>query len=174
MKRVVLGLGSNKTFNGISPLQNLHNAYLELSSLILDIIPSSVYITKAMYVEDQNDFFNMAVLGFVSDDKSPFELLNEIHIIEEKLGRNRSTEIRFGPRSIDIDIELFGDDKIETENLIVPHPRIKERAFVLVPTIEVLKNTADVIIREKYLSFLRQIDCNTVKKTISAHDFLSL
>ncbi len=174
MKRVVLGLGSNKSFKGNNPLQTLHLAYLELSKLILDLVPSSVYITKAMYVTNQDDFYNMAVVGFVSDDKNPFELLDDIHEIEATLGRNRSKEIRNGPRSIDIDIELFGDEQIDTETLQIPHPRINERAFVLIPTIEVLKKTSDVIIRDKYSSYLKKLDSSTVKKMMTKSEFLSL
>lgn len=174
MKRVVLGLGSNKSYKGNDPLQNLHLAYLELSKLILDLLPSSVYVTKAMYVTDQDDFYNMAVLGYVSDNKNPFNLLDDIHEIETTLGRNRSEEIRNGPRSMDIDIELFGNEQIDTAELIIPHPRISERAFVLVPTIEVLKKSTDVIIRDKYFSYLKKIDSSTVKRVMSVSEFLSL
>lgn len=115
-----------------------------------DTVFSSVYKTPAMYVTDQEDFYNAAVLGYVKDEVSAFDFLKIINQIEAKYGRDRSREVRFGPRSLDIDIELFGDEHIETPELQIPHVRMEERAFVLIPGIEVLKNSADELVREKY------------------------
>lgn len=157
MKRVLLGLGSNKTYDGHSPCELLSFAREELSVIMSDCSFSSVYKTKAMYVENQEDFFNMAAIGFVSDDENPFEFLQKINKIEAKYGRDRSKEIRFGPRSLDIDIELFGDEKINTLELQIPHIRMEERAFVLIPTLEILNNPADELIREKYTNCLNQL-----------------
>ena len=157
MKRVLLGLGSNRTFNNRTPLENLECACADLKRLLADPSFSSVYKTKAMYVEDQDDFYNMAVLGFIADDFDAFEFLKIINKIEEKYGRNRQNEIRFGPRPLDIDIELFGDEKYDTEILTVPHPRIKERAFVLIPAIEILDNSADIQIRREYEECLEKL-----------------
>ena len=114
--------------------------------------------TKAMYYENQQNFYNMAVTGFVDDSASPFELLDEIHRIEEQFGRNRSKEIRFGPRSLDIDIEEFGSMKMNVApDLILPHPRIKERQFVLLPALEILNENADEILRKQFLSYLETL-----------------
>ena len=63
------------------------------------------------------------------------ELLKVCQEIEKKLGRVR--EVRWGPRTVDLDILLYNHDNIETENLVVPHPRMHERAFVLVPLLEI-------------------------------------
>ena len=150
MKRVLLGLGSNRTHDGKNPLEILNLACAELSKIISNPVFSSVYKTKAMYVTDQNDFFNMAAYGFVSDDENPFDFLDKIHKIEKKYGRDRTKEIRFGPRSLDIDIELFGDYVSDDPVLTVPHPRIKERAFVLVPAIEILRKSAENLLLEEY------------------------
>lgn len=158
MKRVLLGLGSNKSYNGKTPLEILAYAQEELGRHLANLLFSSVYKTKAMYVEDQEDFYNMAAVGFVPDDLSPFDLLEIIHQIEAKYGRNREQEIRFGPRSLDIDIELFGDDKISTPDLQIPHIRVEERAFVLIPALEILDNSADELIREKYQSCLKKLE----------------
>lgn len=94
-----------------------------------------------MYLTDQDDFYNMAVCGFYEGDA--FSLLQEIHRTEAMLGRDRSREVRNGPRSIDIDIELFGKEEISTPDLTVPHERIGERAFVLKPLLEILNENAD-------------------------------
>ena len=142
---VALGLGSNKGFEGRSPVQLLGGAVFGLGKLLDGLACSAVYKTRAMYYEDQDDFYNMAVLGYVDDGASAFELLDAIHQIEARLGRDRSKEIRNGPRSMDIDIELYGSQKISAETLIVPHERLKERAFVLVPLVEILAKDADNI-----------------------------
>ena len=158
MKRVLLGLGSNKSYNNNSPLQLLASAGQELSGLLSDIHFSSVYKTPAMYVTDQEDFYNAAALGWVEDSEDPFDFLHKINAIEAKYGRDRSREVRFGPRSLDIDIELFGDERIETPELQVPHIRMEERAFVLIPSVEVLKYSADEIVREKYINCLAALE----------------
>ncbi len=140
---VALGLGSNRSFDGLSCMQILQGAVSELKKLLTGLEFSSVYKTRAMYYTDQDDFYNMAVLGYA--DMGAFKLLDAIHKIEARFGRDRSKEIRNGPRSLDIDIELYGDKTINAENLIVPHPRLKERAFVLVPLVEILAKDADNI-----------------------------
>ena len=154
MKRVLLGLGSNKSFNNKSPLQLLACAGEELSCLMRDCLFSSVYKTPAMYVEDQKDFYNAAALGYVDDDADAFDFLKKINQIEAKYGRDRAKEIRFGPRSLDIDIELFGNEVINEPDLQIPHIRMEERAFVLIPSIEILTDSADDLIREKYINCL--------------------
>ena len=148
MTAVALGLGSNKGFKGRPPVQILGAAVCELKKLLDGLEWSSVYRTRAMYYEDQDDFYNMAVLGLYKGEESggsALELLDAIHGIEARFGRDRSAEIRNGPRSLDIDIELYGSKKISAETLIVPHQRLKERAFVLVPLVEILAKDADNI-----------------------------
>lgn len=141
----------------MSSVELLQRACFELKSLLENPSFSSVYRTKAMYVTDQNDFYNMAVVGFVHDELSPHELLKQINSIEAKYGRDRSKEIRFGPRSLDIDIELFGNKIINDKKLEIPHPRLKERAFVLIPALEILDKSADVLIREEWISYLNSL-----------------
>ena len=157
MKRVLLGLGSNRAFENKTPLEILSCAQSELAHYLDNLSFSSVYRTPAMYVEDQEDFYNMTALGYVPDDLDAFDLLKIINQIEAQYGRDRSREIRFGPRSLDIDIELFGDLEINHPDLQIPHPRMQERAFVLIPAIEILTNPADEIVREKYISCLKKV-----------------
>ena len=153
-----MGLGSNKSYNNKTPLELLAAAGGELGSLMSDVHFSSVYKTPAMYVTDQEDFYNAAALGYVADDTDAFDFLHKINEIEAKYGRDRTKEVRFGPRSLDIDIELFGDERIESPELQVPHVRMEERAFVLIPSIEVLHNSADELIREKYIKCLAAVE----------------
>ena len=84
MKRVLLGLGSNKSFNNKTPLELLALAGEELCKLMSDVHFSSVYQTKAMYVTDQEDFYNAAAVGFVADDADAFDFLHTINEIEAK------------------------------------------------------------------------------------------
>lgn len=84
----------------------------------------------------QDDFLNLAVVGVTS--LSPLELLDELQFIEAAFGRDRDREVRWGPRPLDIDLLLLGEVELDTERLVLPHPRITERAFVLVPLLEVL------------------------------------
>ncbi|WP_462409977.1 2-amino-4-hydroxy-6-hydroxymethyldihydropteridine diphosphokinase [Neobacillus sp. Marseille-QA0830] len=93
---------------------------------------SSVYETDPVGYEDQDLFLNMVIK--VTTDLNPFELLDRCLLIETELGRKRA--IRWGPRTIDLDILLYNQENIESEKLIVPHPRMLERAFVMVPLLE--------------------------------------
>ena len=136
----------------------------KLKSVLESVVCSSVYITKARYVTNQDDFYNMVVKGYVSDSMSPYDLLNIIHEIEAEGGRNRTKEIRFGPRSLDIDIEEFGDIVVSDEILQIPHPRIQERAFVLIPALEILNESSDYLLRKRYESFLKDLPEQGVSK----------
>ncbi|PJH91236.1 2-amino-4-hydroxy-6-hydroxymethyldihydropteridine diphosphokinase [Bacillus sp. SN1] len=94
---------------------------------------SSIYETDPVGYEDQDEFLNMAVE--IKTSLNPFELLELTQYIENDLGRTR--EVRWGPRTADLDILLFNRENIETEQLIVPHPRMYERLFVLAPLAEI-------------------------------------
>ncbi|MEH7222949.1 2-amino-4-hydroxy-6-hydroxymethyldihydropteridine diphosphokinase [Bacillus sp. JJ1566] len=94
---------------------------------------SSIYETDPIGYEDQALFLNMVIK--VDTELSPFDLLRVLQKIEIESGRERN--IRWGPRTLDLDILLYNHENIETEHLIVPHPRMTERAFVLVPLAEI-------------------------------------
>jgi 2-amino-4-hydroxy-6-hydroxymethyldihydropteridine diphosphokinase len=106
---------------------------LNQDSKIKVINISSIYETDPVGYEDQDLFLNMAVK--ISTDYSAAQLLDVCLQVEHKLGRKR--EVKWGPRTIDLDIILFNHENIETENLIIPHPRMKERAFVMIPLLEI-------------------------------------
>lgn len=94
---------------------------------------SSIYETAPVGFVDQASFLNIAVR--LTTTLSSAEMLNVCQGIEQELGRVR--EYRWGPRIIDLDILLYNHENIETESLIVPHERMFERAFVLVPLAEI-------------------------------------
>ena len=110
---------------------------------------SSIYETAPVGYVDQQSFLNIAVV--LETTLQAFEMLNVCQAIEQQLGRVRL--IRWGPRSIDLDILLFNHENIETESLIVPHERMYERAFVLVPLAEISEpNTEQLLQVHKKLS----------------------
>jgi 2-amino-4-hydroxy-6-hydroxymethyldihydropteridine diphosphokinase len=94
---------------------------------------SSVYESSPVGVTAQPDFLNLVVQ--VTTKHAPQELLAECLRLETDLGRERRE--RWGPRTIDIDLLLYGDTRINDESLTVPHPRMRERSFVLAPLAEI-------------------------------------
>ena len=92
------------------------------------------------------------------------------------MGRNRAKEIRFGPRSIDIDIEFFGDSEINDSDLQIPHPRLYERAFVLKPLLEILPKCSDVLKGKnlkKIETDFKDLSSDDVKLFISSAEIFS-
>lgn len=102
---------------------------------------SSVYLTDPWPPADdprhvpQDPFRNCVVLAETSRD--PHALLQEVQAIEAAFGRDRAHEQRWGPRPLDIDLLLCGQMSLDTPTLTLPHPRISDRAFVLVPLLEI-------------------------------------
>jgi 2-amino-4-hydroxy-6-hydroxymethyldihydropteridine diphosphokinase len=96
---------------------------------------SSVYETEPWGPVAQGPYLNQVVQGTTA--LAPRALLAALFEIETRLGRDRSKEIRFGPRVIDLDVLLYNDLAIAEPDLEIPHPRLMERAFVLVPLAEI-------------------------------------
>jgi 2-amino-4-hydroxy-6-hydroxymethyldihydropteridine diphosphokinase len=97
---------------------------------------SSIYETAAWGMEEQEAFLNQVLKIETSLD--PEHLLKSILQIEEELGRKR--HLKYGPRTIDIDILFFNDNVIDQQGLKIPHPQIQNRRFVLVPLNEIASN----------------------------------
>lgn len=113
--------------------QNLAHAVKLLQAHVKVTDVSAIYETAPVGVTDQPSFLNICVK--LETEKTADELLTVCQFVEQELGRVRL--YRWGPRSIDLDILLFNHENIETESLIVPHERMFERAFVLVPLADV-------------------------------------
>jgi 2-amino-4-hydroxy-6-hydroxymethyldihydropteridine diphosphokinase len=96
---------------------------------------SSDYLTPPWGVENQAPFVNLCLM--VETTLTPRQLLGHIQKVERSLGRNRAAETRWGPRTCDIDILAYDDVEMTDGDLTVPHPRLFERAFVLVPLAEI-------------------------------------
>lgn len=129
MKQAFLSLGSNVGDREA----NLHNALERIEAAGIHVLRrSSIYETEPQNLPDQPWFLNLVVE--VETELFPRLLLARIQAIELGMGRRR--DVPKGPRTIDIDILLFGDFVIATRELQVPHPRMAERRFVLEPLAE--------------------------------------
>jgi 2-amino-4-hydroxy-6-hydroxymethyldihydropteridine diphosphokinase len=129
LQTAFLCLGSNLG----DRLANLHQAILLLSPKAATIRASAVYETEPWGYKDQPSFLNQVIE--VQTELNPQELLFYVQDIEKKVGRKPS--FRYGPRVIDVDILLYDDVLADTPELIIPHPHLQERAFALVPLVEI-------------------------------------
>ncbi|MCK5146619.1 2-amino-4-hydroxy-6-hydroxymethyldihydropteridine diphosphokinase [bacterium] len=152
MGPVFIGLGSNIG----DRYKNLSDAIIALDSFpgneLCNI--SSVYETEPWGLKDQAGFLNMVCE--LQTTLSAVELLAACLSIERSLGRER--HIKWGPRSIDIDILLMGYDIINNRNLQVPHPHLSERRFVLRPLVEL---APDYVVPGLDRSLIVLLDCCT-------------
>jgi 2-amino-4-hydroxy-6-hydroxymethyldihydropteridine diphosphokinase len=98
---------------------------------------SSLYRTEPQGYRDQPFFLNQVQEALCGPDITPLDLLERLLELEAALGRDRGGSHRFGPRCIDLDLLLFGNERMTTKRLVLPHPRMLERAFVLVPLAEI-------------------------------------
>jgi 2-amino-4-hydroxy-6-hydroxymethyldihydropteridine diphosphokinase len=114
---------------------NLRTAIHKLSDFGAVTNCSSFYQTEPLEVTNQPEFLNCAVE--LETSLSPQQILNAILRIERKMGRNRKTQPPKGPRTIDIDLLLAGDAVMNTPQLVVPHPSMQHRRFVLEPLAEI-------------------------------------
>ena len=132
MTLVYIAIGSNLA----SPLEQVNAAVSALDEIpdsrVISV--SSFYRTPPLGPQDQPDYLNAAVA--LETSLAPEELLDHTQRIELQQGRTRKAE-RWGPRTLDLDIMLFGDDVINTPRLTVPHYDMKNRGFMLWPLFEV-------------------------------------
>jgi 2-amino-4-hydroxy-6-hydroxymethyldihydropteridine diphosphokinase len=129
MATVYLGLGSNLG----NRARNIYRALRLLGSAVRLGRISSLYETEPVGLAEQPWFLNLVCCG--ETELSPEALLDLAKTIERRLGREKG--VRFGPRLIDIDILLYADLVLSTPHLEIPHPRLHQRAFVLIPLSEV-------------------------------------
>ena len=119
---------------------------------------SRVYETEPWGYENQEAFLNLCIS--IETSLSPYELLESLQTIELELDRVR--KIHWGPRTIDIDILLFDDIICEDDKLTIPHPRMRERGFVLIPLYDIEKNL--IIDGIKLEDLINKIDTRGIKE----------
>lgn len=132
MTLAYIALGSNQA----SPLEQVSSALDALAAIPQSrmVATSSFYRTPPLGPQDQPDYLNAAVV--LDTDLSAEALLDHTQRIELEHGRVRKEE-RWGPRTLDLDLMLFGDQVMHTDRLTVPHYDMKNRAFMLVPLLEI-------------------------------------
>jgi len=148
---VYIGLGSN---------MGDRQAYCEEAVRLVSRFPatsiirvSSLYETAPIERTDQDWFINCVVA--VRTSLSPQELLRACQEVEQFLGRKRT--VRFGPRTIDMDILFYGDRIIQEPGLTIPHPRAHERRFVLEPLAEIAPETEHPVFRKTVVQILKEL-----------------
>ncbi len=129
MTFTAIALGSN-----IDPDKHIREAAIKLRSHFPGIRFSHVYRTAPVGYADQEDFLNAAAVW--DTDQSPEQIHNTLTQIESSLGK--ATPFKNGPRTIDLDVIVCGDEVIESSSLTLPHPRAHQRRFVLEPLTELL------------------------------------
>jgi 2-amino-4-hydroxy-6-hydroxymethyldihydropteridine diphosphokinase len=157
MADVYLGLGSNLG-NRMVHLASARDAIARLAGEIR--AASSIYDTAPWGPVPQDNYLNQVIC--IATALLPRALLDTLHEIERAAGRDRKDEVRFGPRTLDLDILIYGDHPVAEDGLTIPHPRIAERAFVLVPLAEIAPDlvVAGTSVRE----LLGRIDTEGVRR----------
>jgi 2-amino-4-hydroxy-6-hydroxymethyldihydropteridine diphosphokinase len=130
-----IGMGANLASWAGTSEATLAAAVLRLESLGRVASRSSLYSTAPVGFAAQPRFMNAAVA--LETGLKPLELLDGLLAIEQEFGRERTAGLANGPRTLDLDILLFGELEISSPELTVPHPRLAERAFALTPLNEI-------------------------------------
>jgi len=152
-----IGIGSNvgdKTANCRKALELLAEA-----GRVIRV--SSFYYTEPVGYREQEDFIN--AVAAIETDRSPGELLSICHAIEDRLGRTRT--IKWGPRTADLDILLYGDAMMNSLDLVIPHPLMATRKFVLVPLVEIAPKVVHPVLNKTASQLLSELqNSHTVMK----------
>ena len=158
VQRAFVGLGGN--------LGDVETTLVEALWAIDGLPQTSIRAQSALYRSkpwgrgDQPDFLNGAVE--LQTRMTPRVLLEHLLAIEERFGRVRAKEDRWGPRTLDLDLLVFGEEVIAEPGLHVPHPRLHERAFVLVPLAEIAPSL-HIVGQGKVSDLLAQVDASGVE-----------
>lgn len=162
MNHVFLGLGSNRgdRQNNLAIAIKL----LEEKAGML-VHASAIYETAPWQMNDSTPFLNQVIS--IDTELSAFGLLEAIVKIEESMGRVRTTNAGYEPRIIDIDILFFNNDVLESDLLIIPHPHITERRFVLQPLADIAPNYVHPLLKKSITDLLKECqDSLSVKKLV--------
>jgi 2-amino-4-hydroxy-6-hydroxymethyldihydropteridine diphosphokinase len=152
---IYLSLGSNLG----DRLANLRKAIATLPPRVQPEVQSSVYETEPWGYSDQPVFLNQIIKADTTLD--PFDLLAFLKETEIILGRQET--FRFGPRLIDLDILFYDDLVMKTPKLTIPHPRIAERAFVLIPLAEIASDLYHPVLGRTIQQLKTDVDASSIE-----------
>ena len=147
-----IGFGSN-IGDRLAHIQNAIHALSETEGITLQKI-SSVYQTDPVGYEAQSQFLNGGAA--IQTDLPPLFLLHALKDIETAIGRKH--RIRWGPREIDLDLLIYGDLCLQTEKLVIPHPEMHLRRFVLIPLAEIAPNLVHPVFQETVQTLLERLE----------------
>ena len=165
MTCILLGLGSNIG----DRLGYLYSAVHTLRSHITLVTMSRIYESSPMYVMDQPFYLNMVVVG--ETDQSPEAVLEICKAIEAQFGRQ--TFIRCGPRCLDIDLLAYGQEIHKENTLSIPHQRMAERPFVLLPLQEVMPQWHHPITGYSVAEMIAVLDCEMEIRPVATIDLVA-
>ena len=152
MYAVYIGFGSN-IGDRRAHIQNAIHALSKTEGITLKKI-SSIYKTDPVGYEAQAQFLNG--VAAVQTDLPPLSLLRTLKDIEAVVGRQN--RIRWGPREIDLDILIYGDLRLQTEKLVIPHPEMHLRRFVLAPLAEIAPDLVHPVFQETVQTLLDRLE----------------
>jgi 2-amino-4-hydroxy-6-hydroxymethyldihydropteridine diphosphokinase len=158
MAEALIGLGGN-TGDVRTILDRAVAAFCD-GDLVRLLVQSSDYKTPPWGIEDQPAFVNRCLA--VATTLPPRTLLDRALAVENGLGRDRSRERRWGPRAVDIDLLAYDDVKLDEPGLTLPHPRLFERAFVLVPLAEIVPDR--IVAGVKVRDALARLDTRGIER----------
>jgi 2-amino-4-hydroxy-6-hydroxymethyldihydropteridine diphosphokinase len=161
MHKVYLGIGGNLG----NKQTNFKEVYQKIENELGEIVKaSSIYETPPWGFKSNDAFWNSVIK--ISSIYSPEVLLSKIHLIEKSFGRKRGNE-QYSSRKIDVDILYFDDLFMETDELIIPHPHINKRKFVLVPLAEIAPELKHSILQLTSSEMLEICNDESVIKKVS-------
>ena len=154
-----IGMGGNLASWAGTPEATLAAAALRLEALGHVVGRSSLYSTEPVGFAEQPRFIN--AVAALETELGPSELLDGLLRIEQEFGRDRAAGFANGPRTLDLDILLFGDLEMSEPGLDIPHPRLAERAFVLAPLNEIAPEVVEPRSRETVARLLAELQENS-------------
>lgn len=159
MIRSAIALGSNQG-DSLQIVQQTLRELTRIPGIKIDAV-SSWYQTKPVGIQEpQPDYLNGCAVLSVA--QTPEELLTLLQAIEIQFGRDSNTKGQLQPRTLDLDLLLYGDLVLDTANLTIPHPRMTERAFVLVPLAEIAPHWIEPKSQQSIAQLLARVDTSGV------------
>jgi 2-amino-4-hydroxy-6-hydroxymethyldihydropteridine diphosphokinase len=164
MQIAYIGMGGNISSTAGPPETTLAAALARLGSLGRIVRGSSLYSTEPVGYADQPRFVNAVVA--IETSLSARQVLESLLCIERAFGRDRSAGIKDGPRTLDLDLLLLGDEVVHEEGLDLPHPRLAQRAFVLAPLAEIAPDLVIVTQGKSVKELLQRLTSDKTRNAV--------